>query len=134
MRESLPREITGRIDSATQARTVFQDFYGSYPHLNRPELFQVVYASAAELAHETGWNGAWNADFRKAVYDRTMKKLGELVVGGGAPAAPSAPQTPKGGEGRRPAQQPTQLHPATRASARGLENTVASQVVDLMRY
>lgn len=67
-----PTEEATEAAAASTAKTVFTDFYGSYPKFNTPELRPVVVAAATALANEKKLTGEWNPGVRKLVAERAL--------------------------------------------------------------
>lgn len=79
-------------------KTVFDDFYGKYPELNKPGLQQFVQMQAQQLAQQYGVTG-WSEQFRDTLGAHCKKLLG---LGSGQGPSPDAGQGTKNG-GQKPA-------------------------------
>lgn len=84
---AVPRMIAHAIEQDRTARATAEDFYGKYPELNKPELHQLVYTTAAVVAREQG-HKTWGPKLR----DETAKRVKSLL--GVKPAAKTPAQKP----------------------------------------
>lgn len=104
---SLPQQFHGMQQARDVARSVFEDFYGTYTQFNKPELYPVVAGVSRRLqAEQPGlFLGGWNARARDAVAQEVAKllqwQLGEQP----------APQVPPSG-GKPPRTMPTGARPS----------------------
>lgn len=109
--QTVPQMVYSQINTVRTQQEVFQDFYGSYPELNRPELYPVVAQCGAALMQETG-QMTYSPQMKQAIAARVKQLLGMAApvqqptpapapsapgpyMSGGAPAArPTAPVRP----------------------------------------
>lgn len=94
--DSVPNMIQQSQAAAEQARQVFDDFYGKYPALNKPELRNFVLSVGQQVFQETGAQ-AWTPEVRDIIGARAMGLLGQGNAQGNAaaPAQASTPPTPR---------------------------------------
>jgi hypothetical protein len=93
------RQTTQAEEAAKQTqKTVFDDFYGKYPELNKPGLQEFVQMQAQQLAKQYGVTG-WSEQFRDTLGAHCKKLLG---LGSGQGPSPDAGQGTKNG-GQKPA-------------------------------
>lgn len=115
--EILPRIVEGLVERRVQQWNITNDFYGTYPELNRPELRALVVSVGQQVAREINAQ-SWGPRLRDAVAQRVKSMLGQ-------PAQP-APQPPP------PPQQPVfQARPAAR-NGYSPRNDQAAEVQDLL--
>lgn len=73
-------EIVKKIQTDTAAREaaqrIFNDFYTTYPQLNKPELRTVVADAARAVTAEAGGNPAWTPELKKKVAERVFGLFG----------------------------------------------------------
>ena len=86
--QALPELIDSRTASVAETKRVEQDFYGTYPQFNKPELKPLIARIGAQVAAELGpqFQG-WNEQFRDLVGARALG----LLTGIAPPAAPAPP-------------------------------------------
>jgi len=88
--QALPELIDSRTASVAETKRVEQDFYGTYPQFNKPELKPLIAKIGAQVAAELGPNfQGWNEHFRDLVGSRALGLLAGIVPP--AAAAPPAP-------------------------------------------
>lgn len=94
MTSGLPQMVSSHIEQYNTGRQVYQDFYGTYPQYDKPELRPTVLAIAQEILQDRAARGlpvAWNADLKKQVGDRMATLFGQQNP---IPAKPPASITP----------------------------------------
>lgn len=120
--------VQGTTSQQGEAQAIYQDFYGAYPALNKPELRPLVASVAQQMMREQGGNPSWNESFRNALGQRVLEVVRNL---GGTPA-PSQPGSPAGGGGTPPAagtnRPPRQVQRGARGNSGG-----PSAVADFIR-
>ena len=72
--EDLPSKIQSYIQSTNQQRAVFQDFYGTYKQLNKPELYPLIQNVAQIVAKEKKYT-SYNQQMKKEVAERVFAIL-----------------------------------------------------------
>lgn len=100
----LPQFIQQQQADLSRRQTVFNDFYGTYPQLNKKELYPVIAQVGNAVAAEMGVQpGTWNPQLRQAIAERVASSLGISLAGNGSgqPKQPSGAITNSGGS--RPA-------------------------------
>lgn len=94
--ESLPVMLSSHAQAQTAAKDVHDDFYGTYPQLNKPEIKPFITNLAAQMANEAGANfKGWNPAFRDAVATKFLGMVKDFVPSQQAAPAP-APFIPPG--------------------------------------
>lgn len=105
----MPKVIAASVQAMQQhstmtneTQTMRSDFYGKYPHLDKPELHPIVGMVAQQLGDELKVSG-YSAEFRDALAAR----LSAMGIGTAAPVQPITPPPPQptimSGGGARPA-------------------------------
>lgn len=89
--QALPELIDSRTASVAETKRVEQDFYGTYPQFNKPELKPLIARIGAQVAAELGpqFQG-WNEHFRDLVGSRALSLLAGIAPPAAAPPAPVA--------------------------------------------
>jgi hypothetical protein len=128
--QELPQTIQQTVQQREQQREVYQDFYGTYPDLNHPELRQVVQNAGqqeASLRQARGQSVEWGPDFRDAVAQRVYSVLGRQPQGQGQAQAQAQPQ-------RSPRGQPANFGrgSAPRAAPQGEARSQQNDVLDTL--
>lgn len=77
--DEIPRIIQNQFAYNQAQQTVRDDFYGTYPELNRPELKPLVLQVAQQVMEETKTN-SWSGKFRDTIAKRVKDVI--LAVGG----------------------------------------------------
>jgi hypothetical protein len=94
MQQELPQTIQQQQAAQAQQKQIFDDFYGTYQDLNRPELRPTIVEVAKAVAGEYQQRGvpvSWGPEFKQAVANRVYQVLGRQP--GQQPAAqPQQPQ------------------------------------------
>lgn len=86
----------------TEAKKIFDDFYGKYPQLNKPELHQLVSNTAIQVGMQMGIS-QWNDYLRDATYARVVQVLTGVAPAPPTPSpAPAAPQAAAPASGQVP--------------------------------
>lgn len=123
--QSFREQFVSDQQRAEQARAVYNDFYTTYPQLNRPELRGVVeYATRQVVAEEKA--STWSASLRDKIGSRVLSVLGQVGTpsaepgsGGLATPAPVVAGNGSGGGSRSTPRPPkmrgTSTRPATEA-------------------
>ena len=89
--QALPELIDSRTASVAETKRVEQDFYGTYPQFNKPELKPLIARIGAQVAAELGPNfQGWNEHFRDLVGSRALGLLAGIVPPAAAAPAPVA--------------------------------------------
>lgn len=89
--QALPELIDSRTASVAETKRVEQDFYGTYPQFNKPELKPLIAKIGAQVAAELGPNfQGWNEHFRDLVGSRALGLLAGIVPPAAATPAPVA--------------------------------------------
>ena len=89
--QALPELIDSRTASVAETKRVEQDFYGTYPQFNKPELKPLIAKIGAQIAAELGPNfQGWNEHFRDLVGSRALGLLAGIVPPAAATPAPVA--------------------------------------------
>jgi hypothetical protein len=100
----IPRMIQQHMSMVEERRRVHDEFYGAYPHLNKPELKPFVGQLAIQLAQETGAK-TWDTAFSQKLVERLATIIPMTPAPSGQPKA-----KPKfnsgGGSPRQPAENP----------------------------
>lgn len=73
--QGIPALMQAAIQQHSAAQEVFNDFYGTYKELNRPELRQLVVGVAQQVIQESRATG-WSPQLRDAVAGRIFQLLG----------------------------------------------------------
>jgi hypothetical protein len=92
LQQELPQTIQQQQASQAQQRQIFEDFYGTYQDLNRPELRPTIVEVAKSVAGEYQQKGMpvqWGPEFKQAVANRVYQVLGRQP--GQQPAQQQAP-------------------------------------------
>lgn len=98
MSRAIPSVINEQLQSYQTAQAIFQDFYGEYKDLNRPELRGLVQETAKQVMTETGLK-TWGPALRQAIAARVYGVLGRQLPGMSRPPA-APPVIPAGGAPR----------------------------------
>lgn len=106
VRQELPQQVQQMQAAQEQQRQVFEDFYGTYQDLNRPELRPTIVNVAEAVATEFQQQGKpvqWGPEFKQAVANRTYQVLGRQPGGQPQQAQARKPSQPRnfGGNARR---------------------------------
>jgi hypothetical protein len=120
LRNELRTAITRDAEMAQQARSVFNDFYGTYPELNKPELRGLVESVSRAVVAETKAQ-QWSADLRDKIGGKVRSILGSVVQN---------PQPPAESSGAPPAA-PTQAAPAKKATPPRMRGTGTRPAPDI---
>lgn len=89
----VPQLVQQMLQTTTVQKQVFDDFYGKYPELNRPELYPMVQNVGQAVMQETGLK-QWSPQLRDAI----AKRMQAILNGGAMPTTqapapqPTAPQ------------------------------------------
>jgi hypothetical protein len=109
--QGMPQLMEAHYSARQTQQQVFDDFYGAYAHLNRPEL-QPMVLSAAQLVFkeftQAGKAIQWNAELRDAIANKihsAVPALKPAAAPGGNGAQPAKPRFTPGG-GARPSGAP----------------------------
>lgn len=90
----VPAAVNYLIDSrearANSQKSIREDFYGSFPELNKPELLPLIKATIDSVQKETGAK-TWDKNFKTLVGNRVKGILGAYAQAG--KPAPVAPKT-----------------------------------------
>ena len=102
MREAVPTSIREMTESQSNSRAVFQDFYTTYPMLNKAALYPAVAYTAGKLMQERPdlFAGGWNERAREALAERVSADLGIVIPKKNGQAGPHIVNS----GGSRPAQ------------------------------
>lgn len=94
--QQVSRDVPSRIyqeqSAAQQAKTIHDDFYGTYPEFNKPELkplVQTVTLEKAKARLAAGQSTDWTKEFRDEIA-QTLR----LIFAAGAPPAPAPAPRP----------------------------------------
>ena len=88
----VPQRIYQEQSAAQQAKTIHDDFYGTYPEFNKPELkplVQTVTLEKAKARLAAGLSTDWSKEFRDDIA-QTLR----LIFAAGAPPAPAPAPRP----------------------------------------
>ncbi len=98
----LPVIVNTLIQQHAQQQAVFNDFYGTFKELNRPELYTLVKQVGQQVMEEYGTQ-TWSADLRNAVGQRVKQIISGAIP---APASMQPTLTPAAPATAAPAQPP----------------------------
>lgn len=92
MMQQIPNMMQSHTTEASERQRVFDDFYGTYPELNSPQMLGMVKQAATELAKETG-AVTYSPEFKAALKAKIDANLSAMVkaAGGTMPEAPVNP-------------------------------------------
>lgn len=94
MLNRMPELVQGMLVQHQQQQEIFQDFYGSYPELNKPELRPLVLNTAKQVLQETGAQ-SWSPEVSKAIGTRVKSIIAAVIpTGAPLPTASTVPSTP----------------------------------------
>ncbi len=86
----IPRVIQGHMELQQAKQSIHNDFYGTYPELNREELKPLVLQVAQQVLQETGLNG-WSNKVRDLTAQK-VKSVIQGVIGKTGQSAAAAPR------------------------------------------
>lgn len=108
LQQELPQTIQQQQAAQAQQRQIFDDFYGTYQDLNRPELRPTIVEVAKAVAGEYQQKGmpvSWGPEFKQTVANRVYQVLGrqpgQQAPQQQAPARKSSQPRNFGGNARR---------------------------------
>ena len=116
MQNSVPAQIKQQVDERQRAQEIYTSFYAAYPNLNKPELRQLVAATASQVMTERMTND-WSNDVQKATGERVLKLLGQPAPPNGATPAPVPAPAANPASTPAPAAPPKQFGTGKRPSA-----------------
>lgn len=82
----IPRVIQGHMELQQAKQSIHNDFYGTYPELNREELKPLVLQVAQQVLQETGLNG-WSNKVRDLTAQKVKSVIQGVIGKTGQPAA-----------------------------------------------
>lgn len=111
--KALPQHFQGMQEVREAARTVFEDFYGTYQQFNQPELYPFITSVSRRLQQQNPglFVGGWNQRARDAIAAEAAKVLGwQLQAPSNGQQGDPPPPPPQNG-GRPPRTMPTGARP-----------------------
>lgn len=94
MSSVVPQTVMNVVQQQTQAKAIFEDFYGTHQDLNKEELKPIIVQVAEKVMKEAGTQ-EWSPKVRDVIAARVKS----LLQQGTAPVAPAAPTTPPASPG-----------------------------------
>lgn len=123
----IPHVVSAIVEQRLQAKAVFDDFYGTFKELNRPELRTLIQQVGQQVRQEYG-NPNWSPQLRDAIGTRVRQ-----VLSGAAPLPqgmqPSLQQQQQ--QPPAPVQQPAQPPHMTGTTSRPAPATLPSQQAEM---
>lgn len=128
----IPHIVGVMIRQHAEERAVFEDFYGTFKELNRPELRALVKQTAASVLQEYG-QPAWSAQVRDVIGQR-VKQIISGVLPPPAGMLPTVAQPQPGAPAaQRPAQPPHMTGTTSRPAGPPL-NTQQAEMLDILKF
>lgn len=91
--EEIPQQIQQMSQVRETARTVYSDFYGKYPTLQKPDYIPTIQAVSREVMQERKTD-KWSAEMRDEIAKRAMQRLGFKPKVAPPPSKPAKGSSP----------------------------------------
>lgn len=98
LHEQVPHMLQMQQGQQSERQRIYQDFYGNYPQLDKPELRGLVQSTAQQVFQETGAQ-QWSQAVRDMIAQRVVKTL-EAGAGGGQGQGQQGQGQQGGGQGK----------------------------------